>query len=60
MQERGPAGAWAAAGLTAMYYVIGHPASDPWGTTRESFALKAAASDERDPQRAERVANATG
>jgi hypothetical protein len=45
VHEREPAGAVAAAGLGAMYYVIGHNASDLWGATRESFALKAAAAD---------------
>ena len=45
MQEREPAEAVAAAGLGAMYYVIGHNSSDLWGTTRESFALRAAAAD---------------
>jgi hypothetical protein len=45
VQEREPAEAVAAAGLGAMYYVIGHNSSDLWGTTRESFALKAAAAD---------------
>ena len=45
MQEREPAEAVAAAGLGAMYYVIGHNRSDLWGATREAFALKAAAAD---------------
>jgi hypothetical protein len=45
VQEPEPAGAVAAAGLGAMYYVIGHSSSDLWGATRESFAPKAAASD---------------
>src|SRR5690349_1510846 len=39
------AAAVAAAGLGAMYYVVGHNASDLWGVTREAFALKAAASN---------------
>ena len=45
MQERESAEAVAAAGLGAMYYVIGHNRSDLWGATREAFALKDAAAD---------------
>jgi hypothetical protein len=39
------AAAVAAAGLGAMYYVVGHNAPDLWGMTREAFALKAAAAN---------------
>ena len=45
VQEREPAEAVAAAGLGAMYYVIGHNRSDLWGATREAFALRGAAAD---------------
>lgn len=48
MQQREPAEAVAAAGLGAMYYVVGHNRSDLWGATREAFALKAAAGEAGD------------
>jgi len=45
VQKREPAEAVAAAGLGVMYHVIGHSSSDLWGSTRESFAVRAAAAD---------------
>jgi hypothetical protein len=44
-QDRQSAEVVAAASLGTMYYVIGHNHSDLWGSTREGFALKAAAAD---------------
>jgi hypothetical protein len=60
MHEREPAGAVAAAGLGAMYYVIGHNASDLWGATREAFALKAAAADVGDGPATDLLREAAG
>jgi hypothetical protein len=60
MHEREPAGAVAAAGLGAMYYVIGHNASDLWGGTREAFALKAAADDVGDGPATDLLREAAG